>query len=495
MFRALILALLLTRSAIGLEGMLCPGLVFDLGTRSRFPRHEAETITKLSPGHPTLVVVDGLSAGADYAVVGRKMFPKLNIIHVQTAPRMSPGLVSSFNRASYDANVVYTPGRHDDLLRLLAPFRKSTLGIVAGTETSPRVRALLTNGLGLPGTSLTTSNILGNKYLAAQAVSPFLKTIPGKQFTDAASAWDWAQSQGFTFPMMVKPVDAAGSFGVTAVKTKEEFFEAFRKILGRWNPLGIRSTAMLVQPYISRSDFTEYVIDAVVNPMHGASLAECLVYNKEEIEGRITYRTTRLLHLHKENPLYSPFLDVATGVAKAYAMTDGVLHIEVFVKNGSHPPEIYFIEAGARPGGGGIPSLARAAGGYDSITLHLLSIFSPDEYARIIATENIPNLHGIQVELLGPPIKGLIREVPTEAEFRQRIAGYYSRSLHLEAGHWAGPAQDLFEGPGVINIVGSEEIVDGAEASVREWEASGDLYRFRAPRWRDYLYWPWLSSP
>jgi hypothetical protein len=118
-------------------------------------------------------------------------------------------------------------------------------------------------------------------------------------------------------------------------------------------------------------------------------------------------------------------------------------------------------------------------------------MFDPQEYARVIARENIPALHGIQVELLGPPSKGLIREVPSEAEFRQRIAGFESMSLHLEAGHWTGPAQDLFEGPGVINIVGSEQLVDGAEASVRDWEASGALYRFRSPRWRDYIYWPW----
>ena len=290
---------------------------------------------------------------------------------------------------------------------------------------------------------------------------------------------------------MVKPVDAAGSFGVKAVKSKDEFFTAFREILGRWNPLGIRSAAMLVQPYISRSDFTEYVIDAVVNPEHGTSLAECLVYNREEIDGRITYRTTRLLHLRKNNPLYSPFLEVARGVANGYQMTDGVLHIEIFVRNGSHPPEIYFIEAGARPGGGGIPGLARAAGGYDSITLHLLSMFNPKEYARVIAEENVPEFHGVQVELLGPPMKGLIREVPTEEEFRQRIPGFHSKSLHLQAGHWTGPAEDLFEGPGVINIVGSEQIVDEAEASVREWEASGELYRFRTPRWLDYIRWPW----
>ncbi len=492
MFRVLLFALLISRSALGLEGLfLCPELLFNQGTWAQFPHYEAEAISNLPTDRPTLVVVDGLSAGADYAVLGRKMFPQLNIIHVQTAAKMSPGLVSSFNRSSYDANIVYTPGRHHHLIRLLTPFKKNTLRVVAGTETSPRVRALLTNGLSLPGTSPAASNIVGNKYLAAQAVSPFVKTIPGRQFTDARSAWDWAQSQGFTFPMMVKPVDAAGSFGVTAVKSKDEFFNAFRKVLGRWNPLGIRSTAMLVQPYISRSDFTEYVVDAVVNPQHGASLAECLVYNKEEIDGRITYRTTRLLHLHKNDPLYSPFLGVASGVAKAYEMTDGVLHIEVFVRNGSFPPEIYFIEAGARPGGGGIPGLARAAGGYDSISLHLLSMFNPDEYARVIAGENIPKFHGVQVELLGPPTKGLIGEVPTEEEFRQRIPGFQSASLHLQAGHWAGPAQDLFEGPGVINIVGSEQVVDGAEASVRDWETSGDLYRFRTPRWRDYIRWPW----
>ncbi len=465
----------------------CSRLLEDArAERTLYDAGPVRSLARLNPNIPTLVVVDGLSSGADYAVRARELFPKINIVHVQTARRMAPGLVDSFQPKAYDANVVFYPEKFGHLAQLLEPFKRAGLRVVAGAETSPKVRALLTDRLGLPGSSLLLADALNNKYLAASAVSPYVKTIPGQRFSDPHAAWEWAQSEGLSFPIMVKPVDAAGSFGVTACHSKNDFFKAFSQ-LGRGNPLGRRSTAMLVQPYFSRKVFTEYVIDAVVDTETGVTLSDILEYDKEENNGRINYLTTRLVHLSPRDALFGAAQKFANGVATGLGMKDGLLHIEVFVKNGTFPPEIYFIEAGGRPAGGGIPKFVRACGGTDMITLHLYSMFDREKYLELIQNPMRFEFEGVQVELLGPKNSGIVASIPTDEEFRRQIPGFLSHSLHLKPGFRTGRAQDLFQGPGVINVVGTKAQVDNAEASVRAWESGSDLYRLRNPTLIEWL--------
>ncbi len=445
-------------------------------------RYDAKTVAALAAldaNLPTLVVIDGLSSGGGYADRARKLFPGIQVIHVQTARRIAPGLLDSFNPKAYDVNLVFSIKKLGHLAQLLERFKNAGLRVVSGTETSPKVQALLTNALGLPGTSLQNVDALTNKYLAAKAVSPYVKTILGETFSNPTEAWEWAKSQNFQFPIMVKPVDAAGSFGVTACKSKDAFFEAFA-LLRRENPLGLRSHSMLVQPYFSPEEFTEYAIDVVVDPETGITLADVLEYKKKEEDGKVSYLTTRLVHLQVGSPFYEACLEFATGVAKGLAVRDGVLHIEAFVRKGSSPPEMYFIEAGARPAGGGLPPFVRACGGNDMISLHLYSLFDRAKYLELIKTPVRFQSHGVQIALLGPTQSGIALGIPNKEEFKNHIPAFHSHSLHIQPGKWLGPGKDLFEFPGVIFAVGSLAEVDASEQAVRAWEAD-NFYQLRKP--------------
>ena len=114
------------------------------------------------------------------------------------------------------------------------------------------------------------------------------------------------------------------------------------------------------------------------------------------------------------------------------------------------------------------------------IKLHLLSLFDRDEYKNLIALAPYAEMEGIQIDLQGPQEEGIIVERPTEEEFRLKIPGFRSHSLHMDPGDWVYPLEHILNSPGTIQVAGTAEQVENAERRVREWE-KGDFYRTRSP--------------
>jgi hypothetical protein len=188
--------------------------------------------------------------------------------------------------------------------------------------------------------------------------------------------------------------------------------------------------------------------------------------------------TTKLVDGAELQEMMGPFQEFSEGVVKGLKIEEGVLHIEAFVNKNVQPPEMVFIEAGARPAGGGIPQFVRACGVTDMITLHLMSLFDREGFRAIAHLPPVGERSGIQVELLGPEKAGVLDSVPSIDEFKQKIPGFLSHSLRMIPGTVLEPSHDLFQGAGVVNVVGTEDEVNAAESHLRKWE-SEDLYRLK----------------
>jgi hypothetical protein len=83
-----------------------------------------KAIRALDKTKRTLIVVDGLSSGFDYARLARQLFGDINIIHIQSSPELPPGLKGSFHPEDYDALLVYTGRNLDFLTNLFKDFPK-----------------------------------------------------------------------------------------------------------------------------------------------------------------------------------------------------------------------------------------------------------------------------------------------------------------------------------------------------------------------------------
>ncbi len=273
------------------EGAVCANLFYkdSFGSsHSQFGHKTRSVFKKLREnGSPTLVVVDGLSSGALYSKIAKELFSEINVIHIQSSRVMAPGLRGSFEADSYDLNVVYDSEKHADLATLLGGLKANGLQVVPGTETSQFVWSKLSNTLGLPASDFTKVEALNNKYLAAEVLKHSLRVIPGQKFNTFNSALAWTQSNEMKFPLVIKPIDAAGSFGVSVVNNETEFETKFRGLIDTHTPLGRKTKEILVQKYIPRERYTEFVVDVLVDQHVGIVTSDILSTRKKKSTVRL----------------------------------------------------------------------------------------------------------------------------------------------------------------------------------------------------------------
>jgi len=369
----------------------------------------------------------------------------------------------------------------------LAPFADN-LRVVVGSEAGVVVYDQVAAALGEVNNDPRFSILRRDKELMAEAVSPYVRTIPGKGFKASRAALDWINENNLDFPLFVKPSGSSGSFGGLVVKSAGELRKAFRDLIGHRDPMGRPVERLLVQPYVNRPGLQEYVVDVVVDPEIGVVPTDFFRYGKREAHGHIVYEKTQLFRFNPDDSLHRRLLSAAEGVVKGLKLVEGPLHLEFFVDG----DEIIFIEAGARPAGGGMPQFVRACGGNDQITMQLLAKFDRPQFLRLAGQGAILETEGLMIELLGPPRSGVITELPDDNELRSLIPGFVNSDWHVKAGSRVGPAIDLYTAPGNINVKGTPAELSAAYEIVRRLEA-GSLYRTRGLRWHERL-WSWGSG-
>jgi hypothetical protein len=153
---------------------------------------EKAEIARLDPKRPTLLILEGLSSGAGYAPAARELFPGIQLIHIQAGVILNPGLGHSFQRAHYDANIVYTGKNRESFAKLLEPFKAGSLKVVAAAESGVALYDEVLDLLGTPNTEQVPGKVLRNKFRMAETAKKFLhevgvETIPGIASSDAGS--------------------------------------------------------------------------------------------------------------------------------------------------------------------------------------------------------------------------------------------------------------------------------------------------------------------
>jgi biotin carboxylase len=184
-----------------------------------------------------------------------------------------------------------------------------------------------------------------NKFNCPQAISFSLKKDIEEQLA------------GFTFPLIIKPVDSSGSKGVCKVQSLTELGEAFDYSL-------------------SYSKEKKVIIEEFIEMGHECMIAGDIFV----IDGKLDF--CGLLNSHRD-PQVSPYVPIGTSypvfiddqkagaVKKEIQKIVDFLHIKsgamnlefMFGKNG----KLYPIELGPRNGGNMIPELLHMTYGYDSI--------------------------------------------------------------------------------------------------------------------------------
>lgn len=188
------------------------------------------------------VVVDAYSTGARLAP--RFAAAGLPVVHVQSSPRLPEFYARAFRAGDFVENIVHEGDLEATAARVAA---YDPAFVVVGAEPGVPLADALSERLGLPSNGSALSRARRDKSAMAEALrAAGLRTAEALKTADATEAVAWAEARGGA-PVVVKPLDSAGTDGVTICADAAAIEASFAANLGRPNALHGANEELLVQ--------------------------------------------------------------------------------------------------------------------------------------------------------------------------------------------------------------------------------------------------------
>lgn len=279
------------------------------------------------------MIVDAYSTGAKLAP--RFADAGLPVVHVQSSPRVPGFYMRSFRPEHFAANVVHE-GDLEATLAQLAPHDPAF--VVVGSEPGVPLADALGERLGLPSNGSEGSRARRDKHAMAAALRAVgLRAVADLKTADPAEAAVWAAERE-EWPVVVKPLDSAGTDSVTLCENQAAVEAAFAAFLGRPNALHGANRELLVQEMLRG---TQIFVNSV--SWEGTHrISEAWQDNKRRIAGNLVYDYEELLPRHGDKQ--DEVITYVEAVLDALGIRFGPAHTEVMLTD-SGP---VLVESGAR---------------------------------------------------------------------------------------------------------------------------------------------------
>ncbi|MDN3293352.1 ATP-grasp domain-containing protein [Streptomyces ficellus] len=315
-------------------------------------------------------------------------------------------------------------------------------GVAACWELLTPLAALLADRLGLPGNDPRLAAAARNKIAMAGAFRSAGVPAPrGAVVTDARHAHRVAASAGLGWPLVVKPAEQGGSWGVSVVHGPDQLDSAVaaaqRYTTARPHGLPLDSRVLL-QSYVAGE---EYSAETVV--CDGVPYALPVV-RKDTTAGRYRVETghTCPAGLTRETTL--AVQHTAARAALAVGVRNGIAHTEVKIPPGAGVPVV--IETGARLPGDNICEIVEAATGVSEAVAHLRAVTgrlpdtTPTRDAAAAIRFLLPERAGLLEQVAIPDLPGTHSEtyirpgerVPEPTDSSGRIGHVVARAHTIE---------------------------------------------------------------
>ena len=211
-------------------------------------------------------------------------------------------------------------------------------GILAVGDRPASVAAQAAEHLGnLRFHPLEAARAAANKLLARERFRAFGMLVPEfRRMTLADAAITKVK-----FPCVLKPLDSSASRGVIRANNQEEFREASARICRM--QAHAREKDLIVEDYIPGREFA---LEGVVTAGMLQTLA--LFDKPDPLEGPYFEETIYVTPSREPEDIQQDIRKTAQAAVTALGLTDGPVHVEVRVNDGS----VWILEAAARPIGG-----------------------------------------------------------------------------------------------------------------------------------------------
>ncbi len=274
-------------------------------------------------------------------------------------------------------------------------------GVAACFELFTPLAALLAERTGLPGNDPRLARAARNKIEMGEAFAA--AGIPAPRWAvahDAAEAYRVAQQRALGWPLVVKPAEQGGSWGVSVVEGPDRLADAVgaAQRYTHAHPHGLElDTRALLQEYVPGG---EYSCDTVVA---GGVAYPLPVVAKDTTEGRYRIETGHTCPSGLPAPLVRKVQHIAARAALAVGVRNGIAHTEVKIPPGTETP--YVIETGARLPGDNLCEIVEAATGVSEAVAQLQAVLG-------LVPDTVPSrTDAASIRFLLPERGGVVRQV------------------------------------------------------------------------------------
>mmetsp|Transcript_3871 Transcript_3871/g.5772 ORF Transcript_3871/g.5772 Transcript_3871/m.5772 type:complete len:931 (-) Transcript_3871:263-3055(-) len=273
-----------------------------------------------------------------------------------------------------------------------------------------------------------------------------------------------------SYPVVVKPVESAGSEGVKLCHTYEEAEQHFHLLMNSQRKVGSKDGAVLCQEFLMGK---EYVVDTVSRDgVHKTVMI--WVYDKRQANGA-AFVYFGILPVDSESPEAKLLIPYALGVVDALQIRNGATHCEIMMT--ADGPCLVELNARAHGGDGNWQPLTKAlCGGYSQVDATVDAYLNPDKFFSLPDKPPSPFLASGQEVKLVSYSKGIVKATPAFEIFRM-LPSFVLLQTMIDVGSEVDYSTDLFTCiGGVILMHKDSEVVKRDHQFIRYAEEVNALF-------------------
>merc|ERR1712048_1384612 len=252
-----------------------------------------------------------------------------------------------------------------------------------------------------------------------------------------------------SFPIVLKPVEGGGSFGVKLCTTKEEAKAHFQFLMDFQRKKGAQDAAVLCQEFLKGQ---EYVVDHVsCDGVHKCMMV--YVYDKRPTNGA-AFVYYGMIPVDSNSEVAKQLIKYTQGVLDALELNNGPSHGEVMMT--SDGPCLVEMNCRAHGWDGSwVPLAKMLTGGYAQPAVALDSHINEPEFAKIPNVFPSPFQAAGQNVMLVSFFSGIIKATPGFDKMK-RMSSFISLQTGVTIGSEVELTIDLFTAVGVLVLANKD---------------------------------------
>lgn len=405
-----------------------------------------------------IAIVDGFSSGKFIAKELHNMQCKL--IHISSSDKLDSYYYNSFDYSIYQENIIHSDLSHT--LDFISKFGAEC--IIAGAESGVLLADKLNHTLNLAySNEYAKTHARRNKFIMLEVLREH-GLWPAKQCI--LSRWDeiltWLEDQ--PYPVVLKPIDSAGSDGVFICHSQDKVRHAFSTLSNKVNKLNLINKTILCQEFLHG---TEYVVNFVSLGGH-ILVSEVVKYHKKRLaSGNIVYDIDELIDYSA--PEFNQLVNYVKKVCQCLGIQHGPSHAEVML-TASGP---CLVEIAARSDGILRPDVSYLTTGIGQILASAVSIVAPDKFARLVEKPfyHLKN-HTFNVGLINDK-EAVFTSSKLLVQLKQ-LASFHRAEFYVDELKSIQQTTDVFSQPGTIYLISKDKAQLWKDyAAIRHLENTG----------------------